>query len=187
MATTTSSNSTATSSIAPAAPPAPAPPIVPRPLRREGAMYILTPEEEALQDAMLRSSSPAPEPETSALGRTRDNDDEGDGAETEPETEPPTTSQALVPNASNVTAAALRYATQKRIRSEQRGELDTFLSASPFLKLHFLLHLIDIVQDSAVGRQARIFVCLLSIENKIEAFQSASPPYQVSEELKVSN
>ena len=136
MATTTSSNSsTATSSIAPAAPPAPAPPTVPRPLRREGAMFILTPEEEALQDAMLRSSSPAPEPETSALGkRTRDNNDEGDdGAETEPETEPPITSQALVPNASNVTAAALRYATQKRIRSEQRGELDAFLSASPLL------------------------------------------------------
>ncbi|KJA24006.1 hypothetical protein HYPSUDRAFT_136689, partial [Hypholoma sublateritium FD-334 SS-4] len=37
-----------------------------------------------------------------------------------------------------------------------------------------------------LGRQARIFVCLLSIENKMEAFQSAAPPYQVSEELKTN-
>ncbi|KJA18026.1 hypothetical protein HYPSUDRAFT_205753 [Hypholoma sublateritium FD-334 SS-4] len=171
MATITSSSNSlpaATPSAAPAAPAAPAvPPTQPRPLHREGAMFILTPEEQALELAMLRSS---PAPETSALGkRTRDDDNEAhDGTDTEPDSEAPLTSQVLAPTSSNVTTASLRYATQKRIRSEQRGELDAFLL------------------DSALGRQARIFVCLLSIENKIEAFQSATPPYQVSEELKTN-
>lgn len=41
-----------------------------------------------------------------------------------------------------------------------------------------------VVQDSALGRQAKLYVCLLSIESKVDAFKSATPPYQVSEELK---
>lgn len=35
------------------------------------------------------------------------------------------------------------------------------------------------------GRQAKLFISILSIENKVDAFRSAAPPYQVSEELKV--
>lgn len=41
-------------------------------------------------------------------------------------------------------------------------------------------------QDTALGRQAKLFTCLLSIENKVDSFRSATPPYQLSEELKVS-
>ena len=111
----------------PAAPPA----TQLRPLRREGAIILLSREEQALEDAMLRSDSP--EPEASTLGkRNRANDSEDhDGSDTEPDLEAPTTtSQTLVPTSSNITAASLRYATQKRLRSEQRGELDAFLSAS---------------------------------------------------------
>ncbi|KJA24848.1 hypothetical protein HYPSUDRAFT_135656, partial [Hypholoma sublateritium FD-334 SS-4] len=37
-----------------------------------------------------------------------------------------------------------------------------------------------------LGRQAKLYVCLLAIENKVDAFKSATPPYQVSEELKVN-
>ena len=40
-------------------------------------------------------------------------------------------------------------------------------------------------QDTALGRQAKLFAFIMSIENKIDAFQSAAPPYQLSEELKV--
>lgn len=40
-------------------------------------------------------------------------------------------------------------------------------------------------QDTALGRQAKLFVCMLSVENKIDTFRSAAPPYQLSEELKV--
>lgn len=36
-----------------------------------------------------------------------------------------------------------------------------------------------------MGRQAKLFVALLSVENKIDTFRSAAPPFQVSEELKV--
>ncbi|KJA14957.1 hypothetical protein HYPSUDRAFT_149710, partial [Hypholoma sublateritium FD-334 SS-4] len=31
-----------------------------------------------------------------------------------------------------------------------------------------------------------LFVCMLSVENKIDAFRSAAPPYQLSEELKTN-
>ena len=111
----------------PAAPPA----TQTRPLRREGAIILLSRGEQALEDAMLWSDSP--EPEASTLGkRNRANDSEDhDGTDTEPDLEAPTTtSQTLVPTSSNITAASLRYATQKRLRSEQRGELDAFLLAS---------------------------------------------------------
>ncbi|KJA16691.1 hypothetical protein HYPSUDRAFT_144977, partial [Hypholoma sublateritium FD-334 SS-4] len=37
-----------------------------------------------------------------------------------------------------------------------------------------------------LGRQAKLFVCVLSVENKIDAFRSAAPPYQVSDELKTN-
>lgn len=107
----------------------------PRPLRREGAMIFLSSEEQALEEAMLRSS---PEPEASALGkRTRGDDDEAhDGTDMEPDSEIPPALQNVAPTLSNVTAASLRYATQKRIRSEQRGELDAFLLASTSLQCH---------------------------------------------------
>ena len=36
-----------------------------------------------------------------------------------------------------------------------------------------------------LGRQAKLFVGMLSLENKVDAFRSAAPPYQLSEELKV--
>ena len=44
---------------------------------------------------------------------------------------------------------------------------------------------LNIGQDTALGRQAKLFVCILSVENKIDTFQLATPPYQVLDELKV--
>ena len=40
-------------------------------------------------------------------------------------------------------------------------------------------------KDTALGHQAKLFVCVLSVENKINTFQLAAPPYQVLDELKV--
>jgi len=40
-------------------------------------------------------------------------------------------------------------------------------------------------QDTALVRQAKLFICVLSLENKVDAFRSATPPFQLSEELKV--
>ncbi|KAF8950746.1 hypothetical protein BDZ97DRAFT_1686793, partial [Flammula alnicola] len=37
-----------------------------------------------------------------------------------------------------------------------------------------------------LGRQAKLLICLLSVENKVDSFQSAAPPFQVSEELKTN-
>jgi hypothetical protein len=53
--------------------------------------------------------------------------------------------------------------------------------------MHFLCLCLSIgyYQDTPLGRQAKLFASIMSIDNKIDAFQSAAPPYQLSEELKV--
>ena len=103
----------------------------PRPLQREGAIILLTPAERALQNAMLRSSPP---PEQVLGKRTHEqNDDDGqEGGDTEPEEGTSATAQArsLAPSHSNVTAATLHYATYKKLRAEQREELEAFLQVS---------------------------------------------------------
>ncbi|KAF8809720.1 hypothetical protein BYT27DRAFT_7222310 [Phlegmacium glaucopus] len=40
--------------------------------------------------------------------------------------------------------------------------------------------------DTALGRQAKLFAFIMSIDNKVDAFQSATPPYQLSKELKTN-
>jgi hypothetical protein len=106
-----------------------------RPLRREGAFRfeVLTPAEQAMEDAMLASSSPLPE---SVLGkRTRSADDPGDGGDTEPD-EPGasgTWPRSELPSISNVAAIVFRYATTKKLRPEQRDEVDAFLLVSAII------------------------------------------------------
>lgn len=96
-----------------------------RPLRREGAT-ILSPAEQSLKDAMMRSSSPIPEP---LLGkRTHREGDPTEGGDTEPDGEGETP-RAQTSN-SNVVAASARYAARKKLRPEQRDELDAFLLVS---------------------------------------------------------
>jgi len=154
-----------------------------RPLQREGAIILLSPAEQALEDAMLRSSPP---PDQMLGKRTRTNEQsDGQEGDTEPEEGTSATAQAqsLAPSLGNVTAATLRYATNKKLRAEQRDELEAFLHVSTSL-MHFGPCL-TVGQETALGRQAKLFVCLLSVENKIDAFRSAAPPYQVSDELKV--
>ena len=40
-------------------------------------------------------------------------------------------------------------------------------------------------QDTPLGRQAKLFACILALENKLDTIRSAAPPYQLSDELKV--
>lgn len=106
-----------------------------RPVQREGAIYILTPAEQALENSMLRSSPP---PEQVLGKRTHEQDDEQEGGDTEPEEGTSATPQArsLAPSLGNVTAATLRYATYKKLRAEQRDELEGFLRVSILLMYH---------------------------------------------------
>ena len=152
-----------------------------RPLQREGAIILLSPAEQALEDAMLRSSPP---PEQMLGKRTHEQSD-GQEGDTEPEEGTSATAQALslAPSLGNLTAATLRYATNKKLCAEQRDELEAFLHVGTSL-MHFGPCL-TVGQETALGRQAKLFVCLLSVENKVDAFRSAAPPYQVSDELKV--
>lgn len=102
-----------------------------RPLRREGAQYILSTAEEALMEAMMRSSPP-PEP---LLGkRVRDDDQPGDnddhGTDADEEGPSITQLQPSIPSISNLTAATLRYAAKKKLRPDQRDEIEAFFSVS---------------------------------------------------------
>ena len=101
----------------------------PRPLRREGAQYFLSAAEEALEAAMMRSSSPV---EESPLGkRVREGDDSIDHNGSEPDEEPASSQQQQIqPSLSNVIASTLRYASRKKLRPEQRDEVEAFLSVS---------------------------------------------------------
>jgi hypothetical protein len=38
---------------------------------------------------------------------------------------------------------------------------------------------LNIRQDTALGRQAKLFICILSLENKVDSFRSASQPFQL--------
>ena len=101
-----------------------------RPLQREGAMIFLSPAEQASQDATSRSS-PTPEP---VLRKRPHQEDENGSDENEDTSTPrPMQPQTSLPSISNVTATALRYATHKKLRPEQRDELETFLLVSSCL------------------------------------------------------
>jgi hypothetical protein len=102
-----------------------------RPLQREGAVVFLSAAEQALEDAMSRSSPP---PESLLGKRTHEQDDEQEGADTDPEDGSPSATQgrSLAPSLGNLTAATLRYATFKKLRAEQRDELEVFLKVRTY-------------------------------------------------------
>ena len=110
--------------------PQPIPSLQPHLLRREGVMHFLSAAEQAMEDAMLRSSLT---PEPVLRKRNRQGDDLlQDGVDTEPDEDPslPTQPQPLSPSIKNVTAAALRYSVKKKLQPEQRDEVDAFLLVS---------------------------------------------------------
>ncbi|KJA15036.1 hypothetical protein HYPSUDRAFT_149645, partial [Hypholoma sublateritium FD-334 SS-4] len=39
---------------------------------------------------------------------------------------------------------------------------------------------------TVLGRQAKLFIGMMALENKVDAFRSTTPPYQLSDELKVN-
>ncbi len=105
----------------------------PRPLRREGAAFFLTVAEQALMDAMDRSSPP-PEPILGKRASRQDTDQDG-GDVTEPEEGDSATETARPQESSPnvITAATLRYASRKKLRSEQRDEVEAFLQVSSLM------------------------------------------------------
>jgi hypothetical protein len=110
-------------------------PLQPRPLRREGAVVFQLPTagEQEMEDAMLQSSSPPPE---SVLGKRAHREDEpGRGSDTEVDEEDPSTIQPQLapPSIRNVTGFTQQYVSKKKLRPEQRDEVDTFLLVRDFI------------------------------------------------------
>jgi hypothetical protein len=162
-------------------------------LKREGAFCIknLTEAEQSLEDAMNRLSSLLPEV---VLGKRTRQDGPGGSSDSESDGDTPRNNkqgaltlrpQSSQPSISNVTTSTRRYALKKKLRPEQRDELDTFLLVSFIVVICSGCSYPNIVQDTALGRQAKLFACALALESKLDAIRSAAPPYQLSDELKV--
>ncbi|KAJ7277335.1 hypothetical protein C8J57DRAFT_1504167 [Mycena rebaudengoi] len=66
----------------------------------------------------------------------------------------------------NVTAAVRRYAEQKKLRPEQKTQVESFLT------------------EPASLREAKIFVGILHAENRLKAMEVAKGAYAVSDDLK---
>jgi len=90
-------------------------------LRREGAV-IFSSAEQVLADAMAQSSPLLPE---CVLGRRTRADSDVGGPDDDPNLTP--RASAHEPSISNVTAVVLRYASQKKLRPEQRDEVEAFM------------------------------------------------------------
>lgn len=78
-----------------------------------------------MEDAMTRVSS-SPEP---VLGKRPRHPADGNDTQSESDL-PSTTLPQSSPSIGNIAAASLRYATKKKLRPEQRDEVDTFLLVS---------------------------------------------------------
>ena len=136
----------------------------PRPLRREGAQYFLSAAEEALEAAMMRSSSPV---EESALGkRVREGDESIDHDGSEPDAEPASSQQQQVqPSLGNVISSTLRYAARKKLRPEQRDEVEAFLS----VRHSYFLWKIRLFSSTCIGYGTRPpgqVICLHPLNRK---------------------
>ena len=116
--------------------PVPAPAALGRPLQREGAQYFLSAAEQAIEDAMMRLSPP---PEQ-VLGKRVHDDDQPEASDGELDEESSTNRpQPLSPSISNLTVATLRYAAKKKLRPEQRDDIEAFFLASALLTLRMIL------------------------------------------------
>jgi len=60
-----------------------------------------------------------------------------------------------------------------------------FFTSECIIDIFLSFCLIITGKDTALGCQAKLFVCVLSVENKINTFWLAALPYQVLDELKV--
>jgi len=124
-------------------PPQPIPNLQPcHPPQREGAVIFLSAAEQAMEDAMMRSS-PTPEPVLGKQGHQADS--LKDGNDTEADNGPP-----LTPSISNVAAVTLWYVSKKKLCPKQYDEGDAFLLVST--PLTYLLGLcLNIDQDTVLG------------------------------------
>ena len=147
---------------APAAAPAadPATPSAPstqrgRPLQREGARHFLSAAEQAMADAMMRSSPP-PEP---VLGKRARQEDPLD-VDTEPDEEPSSTTRPQPSSQciSNINAVTLRYASKKKLRPEQREEVEAFLLVSHSVVSRTLFFDALVRTRRLAGRPSYLFV-----------------------------
>ena len=100
-----------------------------RPLQREGAQFFLTMAEQEIEAAMMRSSPPP----AMVLGKRVHHDDQpGEGDDDDDVDEEGSSTPRLQPlsSISNLTAVTMRYASRKKLRPDQRDEIEAFLSVS---------------------------------------------------------
>lgn len=166
-----------------------------RRLRRQNAIIILSPTEQALADAMVQSSPPPPDPSPSSIlgRRARSDGGEDSGDSTEPDTSNPPPRGATAPAQptlnslqspqGRVAADLRRYAFAKKLRTEQRDQVEDFLMVSG-IPGSAAYRKLKCGEDAPLAREARLFVNLLAVENKLDGMRSAAV-FQLSDGLKV--
>jgi hypothetical protein len=85
--------------------------------------------------------------------------------------------QLVLPSISNVTGSTQQYASKKKLHPKQHNEVDAFLLVSAVIDMLRCLWM-NIGQDTALGHQAKLFVHMLALENKLDTIRSAAPLYQ---------
>ncbi|KAJ7053537.1 hypothetical protein C8F01DRAFT_1329803 [Mycena amicta] len=113
--------------------------------------------------AMTEDTPTAPTP-SNGLTRPRSSSDAEDGPELPPR---------FVLAGQNAKAAVERYAGSKRMRADQTAEAVSRLQVR-----------VSRLQDSQAVRDAKLFIDIKVVENKVDAIVTAQPAFEVSEALQ---
>ncbi|KAJ7275679.1 hypothetical protein C8J57DRAFT_1504981 [Mycena rebaudengoi] len=110
------------------------------------------------QDSPVRPTAAAKRTHSAMLGEVSDGEDNTDAPPADTSTTPATVNQ-------NVVAATMRYVERKRLRGEQKTDVEVFLNDPPSV------------------REAKSYVQSLHIENMINKIIVATPPWTPSDDL----
>ncbi|KAJ7670813.1 hypothetical protein DFH06DRAFT_1369978 [Mycena polygramma] len=123
-----------------------------------------TPEDDSMSDVFgaMAQSSPLAPPRPAKRPHTAV--DPGDDDDDDDPPNPTTLQVAPIPN-QNVVLAATRYADRKRVKAEQKVEVEAFLQDPPQL------------------REAKLLVNLMVVQNQVEKIITATAPWQPSADI----
>jgi hypothetical protein len=140
-------------------------------------------DDDSLSDvfgAMAQSSPIAPPRGEKRLHSTLDGDGDSDDNILDNGSGAP---QIPVTVNENISAAATRYMERKRLKPDQKAEVNAFLHVSRFPHLIFLTDIL--FQDPASIREVKLLVNLMVVQSQIDKIITTTAPWQPSEDLLV--
>lgn len=131
-----------------------------------------------LLEAMAQSSPVRPPPSS---GDKRPHDEVDGGSDQDDA--PPTVASSGTINR-NLAITVQRYAVQKRLRAEQKMELEVFMKVSRYAPLPFCAE--PLQKDPSIVREGKLYAQNFHIENMVNKIIVAAPPWVPSDDLNVS-